>query len=124
MPTAVGNYGMLEYIWDSGGHQPAHSQSLRLGNQSISGDSKALLRPLRLTRFGLWFRMDNSSISRSRRSSIMCNCKSKFLFCLWLGTIFGFYMELKRVCSMIEYVHECIKFYIKLYVNSVMYRIL
>lgn len=40
MPTTVGNNGMLEYIWDSGGHQPAHSQSLRLGNQGISGDSR------------------------------------------------------------------------------------
>ncbi|KAK2919417.1 hypothetical protein Q8A73_003788 [Channa argus] len=40
VPTAVGNNGMLEYIWGSGSHQPAHSQSLRLGNQSISGDSR------------------------------------------------------------------------------------
>lgn len=40
MPTTVGNNGMLEYIWDIGGDRPAHSQSLRLGNQSISGDSR------------------------------------------------------------------------------------
>lgn len=40
MPTTVGNNGMLEYIWDIGCHQPAHSQSLRLGNQGISGDSR------------------------------------------------------------------------------------
>lgn len=40
VPTAVGNNGTLAYIWSSGCHQPAHSQSLRLGNQGISGDSR------------------------------------------------------------------------------------
>lgn len=40
VPTAVGNDKVLEYIWDTGSHQPAHSQSLRLGNQGISGDSR------------------------------------------------------------------------------------
>lgn len=79
LPTAVGNNGILEYIWDTGSHQPAHSQSLRLGNQGISGDSRLYFAPFRLTRFGLWFRMETSSISRSRRCSIMRNCKSKFL---------------------------------------------
>lgn len=40
MPTTVGTNGMLEYKWDIGGDQAAHSQSLRLGNQGISGDSR------------------------------------------------------------------------------------
>lgn len=40
VPAAVGNNRLLEYIWDTGSHQPAHSQSLRLGNQGISGDSR------------------------------------------------------------------------------------
>lgn len=40
VPTAVGNDDMLEYKWGTGSHQPAHSQSLRLGNQGISGDSR------------------------------------------------------------------------------------
>lgn len=39
-PAAVGNDSIFEYKWDFGGHQPAHSQSLRLGNQGISGDSR------------------------------------------------------------------------------------
>lgn len=82
MPTAVGARGARVYN-GPGTHHSALSQSLRLGNQSISGDSReSVAKLLRLTRSRLWFGMETSTFTRSQRSSFAHNFKSEFLLLL------------------------------------------
>ncbi|KAM6971798.1 LOW QUALITY PROTEIN: reticulon-4 receptor-like 2a [Aplochiton taeniatus] len=81
VPTTVGAHGFLGYKKDTRSHQPASTQSLRIGNQNFSRDM-ALPCLNRLTRFRLWFRMESPATTRSGRCSIIRTCKSGLS--LWL----------------------------------------
>lgn len=81
VPTDVGAAPPGDYKqWPVRAFGTRSHQSLRLRNQSISGDSKDPLASFRLTRFRLWFGMETSLFTRSRRSSMAHDFKSKY-FC-------------------------------------------
>lgn len=108
MPTDVGAAPPGDYK-----RQPVQAfgtrshQSLRLRNQSISGDSKEPFASLRLTRFRLWFGMETSAFTRSRRSSMAHDFKSKYLlqFAYFLGCSV---LQISLALKVYSHVDHCI----------------